>query len=180
MEITAKDILLIVVTIVFTLAINYFTSYTSSPIAQSWRNWRDREKQKSALKSVDRATTRLTTLRDELHATKYYLTNPQDLYILMFHGLGRTLLAMTLAVFMGFSSLFAWSISARPIGFPLDVVTVGDALGALTIVCFTWASVESLNTYGFTRKAANFPEYESHVFRQIEELEAKIKLLYNC
>lgn len=174
--------------ILASLVINYITQYTSGPLAVKFRTWRERQKQIEAAKSIEKASRRITKLRDELANTESYVDNPAKVNIFIYRKLFQFL---SLAIFGSFSWLFlemmidfmvytsALDIFAYIFSFdshdPDDVIFF-FSFAAKTPLAFAllYLSDKSSEVLNLLRKIAEFPAYEASRERQIAELQAVV------
>jgi hypothetical protein len=82
---------------------NYIVNYTSSPLAQKYRKWRDDQAQKKAMESFKNAEKRIETLGRDLKTITVYIEFPVVLNAVTFKNYALMAIYFTSALISGFS-----------------------------------------------------------------------------
>lgn len=157
-----KDILLLIAGAFIGLVINYFTQFTSAPLAGKFGDWRNKQAQKRAIRTVEEAKERISKIENELTVVKWFVENPTSFNALAFDAIQELILKLILIVILGLSMLL--------LDFDLRI----RILFALLLFLIWFLRTSSLDRYNkvehIFRKVRNFQSFEDQMRRQIVEL----------
>jgi hypothetical protein len=168
------DLLLLFVGAVITILINYFTNYTSNPLAEKLKKYWNNFEQMRAGRSVRKARKRIDKLKDELYELRKYYDNPAIvsiyvykhiiwLFYFLFGGiitLMISLLIITLTPDMHFSLV---------LGIPLS-----NILPYFSLIIFARAMIEALQMGYWMNKVSNCTQVELTSLKMITDLQKDI------
>jgi uncharacterized membrane protein (DUF106 family) len=161
----------IVVGIFITLIGGFFVSWTSVPLLQKIKKWRDDQAQKIAMKSVKNAKKRIDKLEQELTILSVFIQNPTKLNAASFGSIALILLNLVIALSMGF--LYLVIFGGTPVKNEETILQLFFALEVMFLFASSAMLLRKLVT--IFERASHFPEYETKTRKQIEELHAVIK-----
>lgn len=153
---------------------NYFVNWTSAPLAQTFRKWRDDQAQKNASKSVKNAKKRIEKLEEELEKFTSYNQSPTKLNILAFLNFSIILAALSFGLFAGFGWLAINFLD--PVGPPIENQSLQEKMFAgVSTISFCISIFVSMYTFNFMQRMFTLPSYEKDTRKQIADLQEVIK-----
>lgn len=176
MESLGITILVGVIFFILGLFGNYLVNWTSAPIAQKFRKWRDDRAQIKAKKSVKNAKKRIEKLESELQILSYYRQYPFALIAQTYKSF-----SLMVACFAGLLlSGFAFFINYRANLFS-DNWDIFQVLGALVIPFgLIVILIRAFNLSARMDKVAFPTTFESTTRKQIADLQEVIKKFENA
>jgi len=164
------------------LIIGYFINWTSGPIAQKFRKWRDDQAQKKASKSVKNAKLRIERLEKNLSKLTGYTQNPASLNIIIFRGIITSLCLLIYGIFFSFLIIVINSDLMSTLFIPLipfitkGIINITSSIVAILILVVFYAAIEvSFSTLKLLEDFLIFKKIEANTQKQIADLQEVIK-----
>lgn len=175
MEALGINILIGVIFLILGLFGGYIVNWTSVPIAQKYRKWRDDQAQIKAMKSVKNAKKRIEKLESELQLLSYYRQYPFALIAQTYKSFSLMVACFAGLLLSGFAFLIIYRANLFS-----DNWDVFQILGALAIPFgLIVIVIRAFNLSARMDKVAFPNTYESTTRKQIADLQEVIKKFEN-
>ncbi|HEX2910393.1 MAG TPA: hypothetical protein VH186_06260 [Chloroflexia bacterium] len=158
MDFQAKDLILIILSILF----GYIINLTTPNLNNKLQNWRDKRSQERAIKSVRKATKRLKKLNGELDEIRTYTENTQKLVAHFFLSVMFALVNIFLFLLFVFTIFLVFDLKND-----LSIRIVMLLFGLYT---FGRAFLDIRNTHTLAANIRCYESYEERTQKQIDEL----------
>lgn len=165
------DLLLLFAGAVITLIIGYLTIYTSSPLQEKFKNWRDKQAQKKAMKSVKNAKKRIESLEQDLKIISLYIKYPVILSARTFKNYALMALNFATALFVGFG--YFTTYGANPLSNKSGILQVIDV--SLILLSLFMVALSVTKMVVLMDKIAYLNTYDEKINKQIADLQEVIK-----